>query len=201
MIKGLIFDLDGVIVDTAHYHFLSWKKISNDLNIKFNKQDNEKLKGLNRNDSLQHILKLANRSLKKHEIHEILQEKNNIFLSSIESLSKKDILSGVQKIFTDAKKSKILLAIGSSSRNAKFVIEKLKLTKMFCTIVDATMVIKTKPDPEIFLKAANKMKLRPYECIVFEDGESGVIAAKRGGFNSVAVGNKDIKKYRGIFKE
>tara|TARA_A100001035_G_scaffold149303_1_gene117385 strand:+ start:2755 stop:3402 length:648 start_codon:yes stop_codon:yes gene_type:complete len=201
MIKGLIFDLDGVIVDTAHYHYLSWREISRDLNIDFTVKDNENLKGVSRIDSLNYILKLGSLSFNTEEKNNLLDKKNNIYKHSISTLGKKNILKGVEKILSKAKEKKMLLAVGSSSKNAKMIVEKLNLTHLFQAVVDGTMVKKTKPDPEVFLKAAKKMNLKASECIVFEDAESGVIAAKKGGFNVVSVGNTNIRNIGDLFVE
>ena len=201
MIKGLIFDLDGVIVDTAHYHYLSWREISRDLNIDFTIKDNENLKGVSRIDSLNYILKLGSLSFNTEEKNNLLDKKNNIYKHSISSLGKKNILKGVEKILSKAKEKKMLLAVGSSSKNAKMIVEKLNLTHLFQAVVDGTMVKKTKPDPEVFLKAAKKMNLKASECIVFEDAESGVIAAKKGGFNVVSVGNINIRNIGDVYVE
>ena len=201
MIKGLIFDLDGVIVDTAHYHYLSWREISRDLNIDFTIKDNENLKGVSRIDSLNYILKLGRLSFNTEEKNNLLDKKNNIYKHSISSLGKKNILKGVEKILSKAKEKKMLLAVGSSSKNAKMIVEKLNLTHLFQAVVDGTMVKKTKPDPEVFLKAAKKMNLKPSECIVFEDAESGVIAAKKGGFHVVSVGNINIRNIGDVYVE
>ena len=201
MIKGLIFDLDGVIVDTAHYHYLSWREISRDLNIDFTIKDNENLKGVSRIDSLNYILKLGRLSFNTEEKNNLLDKKNNIYKHSISSLGKKNILKGVEKILSKAKEKKMLLAVGSSSKNAKMIVEKLNLTHLFQAVVDGTMVKKTKPDPEVFLKAAKKMNLKSSECIVFEDAESGVIAAKKGGFHVVSVGNINIRNIGDVYVE
>lgn len=201
MIKGLIFDLDGVIVDTAHYHYLSWREISRDLNIDFTIKDNENLKGVSRIDSLNYILKLGSLSFNTEEKNNLLDKKNNIYKHSISTLGKKNILKGVEKILSKAKEKKMLLAVGSSSKNAKMIVEKLNLTHLFQAVVDGTMVKKTKPDPEVFLKAAKKMNLKASECIVFEDAESGVIAAKKGGFHVVSVGNINIRNIGDVYVE
>ena len=201
MIKGLIFDLDGVIVDTAHYHYLSWREISRGLNIDFTVKDNENLKGVSRIDSLNYILKLGSLSFNTEEKNNLLDKKNNIYKHSISTLGKKNILKGVEKILSKAKEKKMLLAVGSSSKNAKMIVEKLNLTHLFQAVVDGTMVKKTKPDPEVFLKAAKKMNLKASECIVFEDAESGVIAAKKGGFNVVSVGNINIRNIGDVYVE
>jgi len=193
MIKGLIFDLDGVIVNTERNHFLAWKRIADDLGITFNEKENESLKGVSRRDSLLSILELGNISLQEKEIDKLLNQKNELYKSSIRDLNKLDILEGVEELLEEAKNKNISLAIGSSSKNASFILDKLELTYYFKIIVDGCMVNKPKPSSEVFNKAANFMNLSARECIVFEDAASGVQAAKDGGFRVVAVGNENIR--------
>jgi len=193
MIKGLIFDLDGVIVNTKRNHFLAWKRIADDLGITFTEKENEFLKGISRRDSLLSILELGNISLKEGKIDELLKQKNEWYKSSISHLNKLDILDGVEDLLEEAKNKDISLAIGSSSKNASFILDKLELTSYFNIIVDGSMVTKPKPNPEVFKKGADYMNLSPSECIVFEDAASGVKAAKDGGFRVVAVGNENIR--------
>ena len=193
MIKGLIFDLDGVIVNTERNHFLAWKRIADDLGIAFTEKANESLKGISRRDSLLSILELGNISLKEDKIDELLNQKNEWYKSSISHLNKLDILDGVEDLLEEAKNKDISLAIGSSSKNASFILDKLELTSYFTIIVDGSMVTKPKPNPEVFAKGAESMNLSPSECIVFEDAASGVKAAKDGGFRVIAVGNENIR--------
>ena len=193
MIKGLIFDLDGVIVNTERNHFLAWKRIANDLGVNFTEKENESLKGVSRRDSLLSILELGHISLQEEKIDELLNQKNELYKSSIGHLNKLDILQGVEELLEEAKNKNISLAIGSSSKNASFILDKLELTHYFKIIVDGCMVTKPKPNPEVFNKAVDFMNLSPVECIVFEDAASGVQAAKDGGFRVVAVGNENIK--------
>ena len=193
MIKGLIFDLDGVIVNTERNHFLAWKRIADDLGITFTEKENESLKGISRRDSLLSILQLGNISLKEDKIDELLNQKNEWYKSSISHLNKLDILDGVEELLEEAKNKDISLAIGSSSKNASFILDKLEITSYFNIIVDGSMVTKPKPNPEVFKKGADSMNLSPSECIVFEDAASGVKAAKDGGFRVIAVGNENIR--------
>ena len=179
MIKGLIFDLDGVIVNTEKNHFLAWKQIASELDVFFSEKENELLKGISRRDSLNVILKLAKISLSETKINSLL--------------NKSDILDGVEDLLVKSKNQNISLAIGSSSKNALFILDKLRLTNYFNVIVDGNMVTKQKPSPEVFEKASNYMNLSPEECIVFEDSASGVKAAKEGGFKVVGVGNENIR--------
>ncbi len=193
MIRGLIFDLDGVIVNTQRNHYMAWKQIADDLGISFTEKENESLKGLSRKDSLFSILALGKVSLKQKKIDELLSQKNELYKYSIRNLNKLDILYGVEELLKEAKNKNISLAIGSSSKNASFILDKLELTHYFKIIVDGCMVNKPKPNPEVFNKALDFMNLSARECIVFEDAASGVQAAKDGGFRVVAVGNENIK--------
>ena len=196
MIKGLIFDLDGVIVNTETNHFIAWKEIANSLGVNFTKKENELLKGISRRDSLLKILEIGNIHLNELQIEHLLFEKNEKYKFSISNISKRNILSGVEELLKYARKSNISLAVGSSSKNAFFILDKLELTSFFHAIIDGSMVSKTKPDPEVFLKAAELINLKPSECIVFEDAATGVDAARAGGFKVIVVGNKSIQ-YRG----
>ena len=193
MIKGLIFDLDGVIVNTEKNHFLAWKQIASELGVFFSEKENELLKGISRRDSLNVILKLAKISLSETKINSLLNKKNELYRSSVSNLNKSDILDGVEDLLVKSKNQNISLAIGSSSKNALFILDKLRLTNYFNVIVDGNMVTKQKPSPEVFEKASNYMNLSPKECIVFEDSASGVKAAKEGGFKVVGVGNENIR--------
>lgn len=193
MIKGLIFDLDGVIVSTEKNHFLAWKRIADELGITFTEKENESLKGISRRDSLFSILKLGNISLQKKKIDQLLNQKNEWYKSSIRQLNKLDILEGVEELLEEAKNKNISLAIGSSSKNASLILDKLELTNYFNIVVDGSMVTKPKPSPEVFNKAADFMNLSPKHCIVFEDAASGVEAAKVGGFRVVGVRNENIR--------
>ena len=195
MIKGLIFDLDGVIVSTEQHHYLAWKVIADKLGVVFTSKENELLKGINRRDSLLKILELGNLTLDEDKISDLLLEKNKIYLNSIAFLDKGSILLGVENLLQTAKENNFLLAIGSSSRNAKFILDKLELSSYFDAIVDGSMVKKLKPDPQVFLMAAKMIYLSPNQCIVFEDAISGVKAAQRGGFRVYGVGNPNLNSY------
>jgi beta-phosphoglucomutase len=193
-IKGLIFDLDGVIVSTEHNHYLAWKRTAEVLGIKFSEKENENLKGLSRVDSLKSILALENVTISEEEFITLLEDKNEFYLESISELNETNLLKGVKELLIEAKKNGLKLAIGSSSKNAPHIINRLGLNDFFTIIVDGNMVSDPKPHPEVFLNAAKAMDLSPENCIVFEDAESGVLAAKAGGFYAIGVGNKNIAK-------
>lgn len=205
MIKGLIFDLDGVIVNTENNHFIAWKEIADSLGVDFTKKHNELLKGISRRDSLLAILELGNIHLSDSQIEHLLFQKNEKYKLSISNINKKNILVGVEELLEDARRRNISLAIGSSSKNASFILEKLELKPFFNAIIDGSMVSKAKPDPEVFLKAAETINLLPSECIVFEDSARGVEAAHAGGFKVFVVGNKRVQysgdKYINNMKE
>jgi beta-phosphoglucomutase len=192
-IKGLIFDLDGVIVSTEENHYEAWKNTAESLGIPFTHQDNERLKGVSRIDSLKLILTMGNKSIPSEEFERLLQVKNDNYLNSISALSQENLLPGVLNLLASAHSKGLKMAIGSSSKNAPYIITKLGLDRYFTAIIDGNGVKNPKPNPEVFLNAAKAMELNVSECLVFEDAESGIQAAKSGGFFAVAVGNPGIK--------
>jgi beta-phosphoglucomutase len=191
-IKGLIFDLDGVIVSTEHNHYVAWKRTADELGISFTEKENENLKGLSRIDSLKAILAQENVTISEDEFNSLLDDKNEFYLESITELKQSDLLKGVKELLDEAKLKGLKMAIGSSSKNAPYIIKLLGLTEYFAIIVDGNMVSDPKPHPEVFLNAAKGMGLDPEQCIVFEDAESGIKAAKAGGFFAIGVGNENI---------
>ena len=195
MVKGLIFDLDGVIVSTELNHYLAWKKIADKFDIPFDEEANEKLKGLSRKDSLLKLLEISNLSFEETNFNELLTIKNEHYLNSLESLSMKNVLPGVLMLLNSAKEREVAMSVGSSSKNASFILDKLGLTDYFDIIVDGNGVKYPKPHPEVFLNAAKGMRLQAIDCVVFEDALSGVEAAKAGGFKVIAVGNPNIKNH------
>ncbi len=188
MHKGLLFDLDGVIVDTAKYHYIAWKKLAEKLGIEFGERDNERLKGVSRIRSFEIILELGNRVMTEEEKLACCAEKNEIYLSYISKIEEDEILPGVRNFLEHAREKGYLVALGSASKNAPLILERLKLTECFDAVIDGTRVAKAKPDPEVFLKGAEALGLRPQECIVFEDAHAGIEAAHAGGMKAVGVG-------------
>lgn len=190
MHRGLLFDLDGVIVDTARYHYLAWKTTADMLHIPFSRQENERLKGVSRMKSLEIILSLAGLQLDDGRKKELCTFKNEIYLSYIHQLTPEDILPGVLEFLTDVRDRGYLTALGSASRNASLILEKLSLTDYFDSVIDGNMVSKAKPDPEVFSSGAHSLHLAPEECIVFEDAAAGIQAAHRGGMKAVGIGSR-----------
>lgn len=187
-----IFDLDGVIVETAHYHYKAWKKLADRLDIPFGKKENEALKGVSRRKSLEKILALDDRNIPEERFRELMDQKNEWYQQYIATLGPEDILEGVPAFLESLQNMQIKLAIGSSSKNASYIMDYIQLNDMFEVIIDGTKIEKTKPNPEVFLKAAEALEVDPSECIVFEDAVSGIKAAKAGGMKSVGVGSSAI---------
>ncbi|HEY9184064.1 MAG TPA: beta-phosphoglucomutase [Salegentibacter sp.] len=188
--KGVIFDLDGVIVDTAKFHFLAWRKLANDLGFDFTEEQNEQLKGVSRVHSLQKILKWGGMKLSEEEFQHQMDLKNENYLSYVNEMDASEILPGVSKILDYLIENDIPFALGSASKNARTILEKLNLLEKFHAIVDGTDVSKAKPDPEVFLIAAEKLGVKPEDSIVFEDAVAGIQAANRANMTSIGIGDK-----------
>jgi beta-phosphoglucomutase len=188
VIKACIFDLDGVIVDTAHYHFLAWKRLANELGVEFTRDDNERLKGVSRMRSMEIIMELGGVTLSPHEKEQLANKKNTWFVDYVERMAPEEIFPGVKGLIRELKARGIKVGLASSSKNAKTVLQILHIQNDFDTVVDGTMVTHSKPDPEIFLLAAQKLGLDPSECLVFEDAEAGVEAAIAAGMKCVGIG-------------
>lgn len=188
MIQAVIFDLDGVIVDTAHYHYIAWKRLASEFGITLTPQHNELLKGVSRMRSLEIVLELGNIQLPETEKEALADKKNKWFIEYIESVRPEEIFPGVREMLIDCRKKNLKVALASSSKNAPRVIELLGVASLFDTMVDGTMITHTKPDPEIFLLAAKRLGISPDKCVVFEDAEAGVEAAIAAGMKCVGVG-------------
>ncbi|MBA5629120.1 beta-phosphoglucomutase [Moheibacter lacus] len=194
MINTYIFDLDGVIVDTAKYHYLAWKNLADELEIDFTKEHNELLKGVSRIRSLEIILDLGNKTISDADFDRFLHKKNEEYLSYIEKMNASEILPGVLNALDFIKKIEGKIVLGSASKNAKPILEKVGLLDYFDAIVDGNDVSKAKPDPEVFLIGAEKVKSNPVNCVVFEDAVAGIQAANSAGMLSIGIGEKEILK-------
>ena len=190
--KGFIFDLDGVIVDTAKYHYLAWKNLANDLNIPFTEAQNEELKGVSRVESLRKILDWGNLSISEADFDSIMDGKNNKYLSYITNMTEEEILPDVKKTLDFLISNKQKIALGSASKNARHILEKVSLIDSFQVIIDGNNVTKAKPNPEVFIKAASEIGALSEDCIVFEDSIAGIQAANAAGMISVGIGDKKI---------
>lgn len=188
MIEAVIFDLDGVIVSTDEYHYKAWKTISSKLDIEFNRELNNKLRGVSRRDCLNIILENGDKNYSDKEKEEILKEKNAIYIESLQKLTKNDILPGVLDVISYLLERNYKIAIGSSSRNAKRILEVIRLMDAFNCVITGEDIKASKPNPEVFLKAANCMGVKPEDCLVIEDSYVGIIAAKNANMKAVGVG-------------
>lgn len=192
MQKGFIFDLDGVIVDTAKYHFLAWRKLANSIGVDFTSKQNEQLKGVSRVKSLEKILAWGNKTISEAQFDELMHSKNEDYLSYIDTMTSEEILPDVVKVLDFLKEHNQAIALGSASKNARVILEKVELLDYFDTIVDGTNVTKAKPDPEVFLNAASQLNIPASRCIVFEDSVAGVQAANTANMTSIGIGAADV---------
>ncbi|WP_203296384.1 beta-phosphoglucomutase [Luteirhabdus pelagi] len=190
--KGFIFDLDGVIVDTAKYHFLAWQKLAAGIGISFTEKENEQLKGVSRVRSLEKILEWGNTTLSEERFQELMDSKNTDYLSHIDTMSETEILPDVERVLRFLEDNEQPMALGSASKNARTILQKVKLIHRFQTIVDGTDVSKAKPNPEVFLKAAERLDIAPMDCIVFEDSVAGIEAANTAGMVSIGIGDPSV---------
>lgn len=190
--KGFIFDLDGVIVDTAKYHFLAWRKLANGLGIDFTNQENEQLKGVSRIHSLEKILEWGGKTLSDREFTKLMAKKNEEYLAYIDKMDATEILPHVSKVLDFLKEHEQAIALGSASKNARPILEKVSLLDKFHVIVDGNDVSKAKPDPEVFLIGAKQLQINPKDCVVFEDSVAGIKAANLADMISIGIGEKDI---------
>ncbi|MEX0314153.1 MAG: beta-phosphoglucomutase [Allomuricauda sp.] len=191
MIKGFIFDLDGVITDTAELHFDAWKALSDEMGWAFDHTVNDKLRGISRTDSIKVILAHNNTSLDDETLETLAAKKNEIYVKSLDEMTPDNYLPGAKELLTHLRTEGFAVALGSASKNAEKVLNQLNATAYFDVIGDGHSVSKSKPAPDIFVYGAEKLNLQPEECIVFEDAESGIDAAKAGGFYSVGIGPKE----------
>ena len=201
-IKAFIFDLDGVIVDTAKYHYLAWKKIADQLDIKFSEEQNELLKGVSRLRSLDIILELGKKKASQLDKNKWLIQKNEDYLTYLVDMDETAILPGVFPVLKFLKEKNQLIALGSASKNARPILEKTGIVSYFDAIVDGNDVTNAKPDPEVFLIAAKLLDVNPTDAIVFEDSVAGIQAANIGKMTSIGIGEETIlheAKY--IFKD
>lgn len=187
--KAFIFDLDGVIVDTAKYHFLAWQKIANRLGIDFTHEHNEQLKGVSRIRSLDLILSLGGKEITQEEKDQFLLEKNEDYLQYIINMKEDEILEGVVPVLQYLKDNGQKIALGSASKNARPILEKVNILHFFDAIVDGNDVTNAKPDPEVFLRAAQLVGASTSDAIVFEDSVAGVQAANIAGMVSIGIGD------------
>lgn len=186
--QAVIFDLDGVICFTDKYHYLAWKKMADDLGIYFDEVINNRLRGVSRMESLEIILERYDGNLTEKEKQALAEKKNKLYVELLGEMTKKDLSTDVRETLKQLREKGLKLAIGSSSKNAKFILERLGLENYFDAVSDGTNISSSKPDPEVFLKAAEFLQKNPSECLVVEDAKAGIMAAQKGGFDSAGLG-------------
>ncbi len=193
-IKGFLFDLDGVIVDTAKFHFKAWQRLAQDLGIHFSEEENEQLKGVSRKESLEKILSWGDKSLSANEFEKRMAQKNEWYLELVQHMGKEEALPGAKSFLVEATKLNLSIGLGSASKNALLILDQLAITPLFQTIIDGNKVSKSKPDPEVFQKGADDLGLPAESLVVFEDSLAGIEAARRGGFRTVGIGSPKVLK-------
>ena len=191
-IKGFLFDLDGVIVDTAIYHYQAWRRMANELGFDISEEFNERLKGVSRMESLEIILHQGGITLPDDRKVALATQKNSWYLELVSRMTPNDILPGVPEFFAQVQQAGLKTALGSVSKNAGLILERIGMKEAFDAIIDGNKIVKGKPDPEVFLKGAEELGLLPIECVVFEDAVAGVEAAKRAGMFAVGIGSPHV---------
>lgn len=188
-IKGFIFDLDGVLTDTAEYHYRGWKRLADEEGIPFTREDNELLRGIPRRESLMLILK--EHMVPEEEILQMMERKNNYYLEYIREISPKDLLPGARELLEEIHKAGMKSALGSASKNAPDVVRRLGIANLLDAISDGNSVERQKPAPDLFLHAARQLNLTPEKCVVVEDAAAGIQAARAGAFHTVGLGPRE----------
>ncbi len=194
--KAIIFDLDGVICHTDHYHYLAWKRLADELGIQFDEQMNHLLRGVSRLESLEIILQHSQKEVSSEVKNHLLTKKNEMYVELLQQLNPAALSQDVLDTLHALRDKGIRLAIGSSSRNAKYILAQLDITHLFEVVSSGENITKSKPDPEVFQYAADHLGLISQECLVVEDAQAGIDAAFYGGFDSAGIG--DIKSYERV---
>jgi beta-phosphoglucomutase len=193
-IKACIFDLDGVVVNTARYHYLAWKKIADDLGFSFSEHDNERLKGVSRMESLDILLEIGKIKADRLKKEELAATKNSLYISYIQKMTPDEILPGVIRFLDELRNGGIYTALGSASKNAMTILDKISIAQKFDAVIDGNKVSRAKPDPEVFLKGAAELNIDPQNCLVFEDAQAGIDAARNGGMHIIGIGQPENLK-------
>lgn len=193
-IKACLFDLDGVVVDTARYHYIAWKKIADDLGFHFSEADNERLKGVSRMESLDILLNVGGIDIDQPHKEKLAEQKNNLYVSYIRKMTPEEILPGVIGFLDELHSHGVLIALGSASKNAMSILDLINLTAKFDAVIDGNKVSRAKPDPEVFLKGAQELGIDPLNCVVFEDAQAGIDAARNAGMHIVGIGQPENLK-------
>lgn len=193
-IKACLFDLDGVLVDTARYHFIAWKRLSESLGVPFTEHDNEQLKGVSRVESLEYILRKGKLHADDEHKQQWMDTKNKWYLELVSTMHPDELLPNVRNFLKELKDAGYLIGLGSSSKNAQMILDKTGITPFFDTVVDGRHTTHSKPHPEVFVKGAHNLGVLPSETVVFEDALSGIDAALSGGFYAIGLGQPEVLK-------
>ena len=186
--KAVIFDLDGVLVTTDDCHYLAWKKLADEENIYFDRDINERLRGISRMESLEIVLEKAEKQYSDEEKKEMAERKNSYYVSLVKEIDQSALIDGAIEFISYVKENSLKTAIGSSSKNTNLILSQTGIDSMFDAIADGNIIIKSKPDPEVFLKAAELLGIEPCDCLVCEDADAGIEAAINAGMDVLAVG-------------
>jgi beta-phosphoglucomutase len=189
--QAALFDLDGVIVDTAKFHYLAWRELANGLGFDISEEQNERLKGISRMESLDVILSIGGTSLPVEEKLRLATIKNARYVEMIKQLDASEILRGAKEYLLELRGRGVKIALGSASKNAEIILKNLGILELFDVVIDGNKVSKSKPDPEVFLLGAKALAVAPSECVVYEDAAAGVEAAKAGGMYAVGIGRAE----------
>lgn len=192
--RAAIFDLDGVIVDTAKYHYLAWKRLANELGFDFAERDNERLKGVSRMSSLEILLEVGGVDMDEASKIAAAEKKNNWYVEYIEAMDESELLPGARECLLRLREKGVKIALGSASKNAPTIVTRLKIGDLFDAVIDGNRTSKAKPDPEVFLLGAQELGVDPADCVVFEDAEAGLQAARAAGMYAVGIGKADNLK-------
>jgi beta-phosphoglucomutase len=187
-----LFDLDGVIVDTAKYHYLAWKSLARGLGFDFTEKDNERLKGVSRMRSLEILLEIGGLTLDETSKIRLAEQKNEEYVKYIQKLDASEILPGAKECLLRLREKGVRTALGSASKNTPLIIHNLQIAHLFDAVIDGNKALKAKPDPQVFLLGALELGVSPSDCVVFEDAEAGIQAAKAAGMYAVGVGSAEI---------
>jgi beta-phosphoglucomutase len=190
-IEACLFDLDGVVVDTAKYHFIAWRALAEELGFEFTLEDNERLKGVSRMQSLEILLEIGGLQFSDQEKENMAARKNALYVSYIEKMTPEEILPGVERFLRELRKSKIKVALGSASKNAPMILDRIGLTSLFDSIIDGNSITEAKPNPEVFLKGAESLGVKPEHCVVFEDAIAGIEAARNAKMHCIGIGQPE----------
>jgi beta-phosphoglucomutase len=192
--RAALFDLDGVIVDTARYHYLAWKRLANELGFDFTEQDNERLKGVSRMRSLEILLEIGGLDVDEAEKIALAEKKNKWYVEYIKKMDESELLPGARECLLRLREKGVKIALGSASKNTPTIIHSLNIVDLFDAVIDGNKTSKAKPDPEVFLLGAQELGVDPTDCVVFEDAETGLQAAKTAGMYAVGIGKADVLK-------